>query len=137
MIMMQLTAGDLLPLQVESDIVLTRQAMRRITVELGFGLIDQTKFVTAASELARNTIEHGGGGEVLIERLQDGARRGLRATFIDHGPGIADLNLALTDGYTTGKGMGLGLSGSRRLVNEFTINSVVGQGTRVSITRWR
>lgn len=134
---MTTTVGDILPLKVESDIVVTRQTMRRITVELGFGLIDQTKFVTAASELARNTIEHGGGGEVLIERLQDGMRRGLRATFIDNGPGIADLKLALTDGYTTGKGMGLGLGGSRRLVNDFDITSIVGQGTRVAIARWR
>lgn len=134
---MPLTSADALPLRTESDIVLTRQAVRRIAIELGFGLVDQTKIVTAASELARNTIEHGGGGEVTIERLQNGMRKGLRATFSDRGPGIADLKLALTDGYTTGKGMGLGLSGSRRLVNEFDISSTVGQGTRVTITRWK
>ena len=134
---MPLTAGETLPLRTETDIVMTRQAVRRIAVELGFSLIDQTKMVTAASELARNTLEHGRGGEVVLERLQDGVRKGLRATFTDQGPGIADLKLALTDGYTTGKGMGLGLSGSRRLVNEFDISTTVGQGTRVTITRWR
>lgn len=134
---MPLISHEVLPLRCEADIVLTRQAARRKAIELGFGLIDQTKFVTAASELARNAIEHGGGGEVALDTLQEGIRRGLRATFTDRGPGIPDMELALTDGYTTGNGMGLGLSGSRRLVNDFTISSTVGQGTCVTITRWR
>ncbi len=128
---------EVLPLRGEADIVGTRQAVRRKAIELGFGLVEQTKFVTAASELARNTIEHGGGGMVSIERLEDGKRIGLRAVFTDRGPGIPDLALALTDGYTTGRGMGLGLGGSRRLVNEFEVVSRPGEGTRVSITRWR
>lgn len=134
---MQLTPGDVHLLRTEADIVLTRQLVRRMAVELGFGLVDQTKIVTAASELARNTIEHGGGGECTLQKPLDGVRKGLRIIFSDRGPGIPDLALALTDGYTTGKGMGLGLSGSRRLVNDFDITSVVGQGTCVTITRWR
>ena len=124
-------------LRQEADIVRTRHVARRMSLELGFGLVDQTKFVTAASELARNAIEYGGGGEVAFTLVADAHRQGLQAVFTDHGPGIPDLQLALTDGYSTGHGMGLGLSGARRLVNEFSIESTVGHGTRVSITRWR
>jgi serine/threonine-protein kinase RsbT len=125
------------PVQSEHDIVLARQIVRRLCVELTFGLVDQTKMVTAASELARNTVVYGGGGTMLCETLQEGARRGLRLTFRDAGPGIADLSLAMKDGWTSGTGMGLGLSGAKRLVNEFEIDSVLGQGTRVTITRWK
>jgi serine/threonine-protein kinase RsbT len=103
----------------------------------GFTLVDQTKIVTAASELARNTLEYGGGGEVAIEMLNDGARKGVRLTFTDRGPGIPDIELALKDGYSTGGGLGLGLSGARRLSNEFSIESQPGEGTRVAIARWR
>jgi serine/threonine-protein kinase RsbT len=119
------------------DVVHVRQTTRAWAIELGFRLVDQTKLVTAASELARNTIDYGGGGTVLFESLDDGARRGLRLTFEDAGPGIDDIELALRDGYTTGGGLGLGLGGARRLVNEFEISSAPGKGTRVTITRWR
>ena len=119
------------------DVVGIRQAVRQRAVELGFNLVDQTKIVTAASELARNTVQYGGGGTVTIEALEDLGRRGLRLTFADQGPGIADIELAMKDGYTTGGGLGLGLSGARRLSNEFTIESTPGQGTRITITRWR
>lgn len=126
-----------LPLQGEPDIVQCRQAVRRLTQDLRFSLVDQTKMVTAASELSRNTVVYGGGGVMRWELLHDGLRNGLRLHFEDQGPGIPDIEQALTDGWTSGKGMGMGLSGSRRLVNEFDIHSVVGQGTRVSITRWK
>lgn len=121
----------------DGDVVLVRQAVRAWAVAQGLGLVDQTKIVTAASELARNTVEYGGGGTVCLEAVENGARKGLRLTFEDQGPGIPDLTLALTDGYTSGKGMGLGLSGSKRLVNEFDIWSEVGKGTRVTVTRWK
>ena len=117
--------------------MLVRQRVRARVVELGFGLVDQTKMITAASELARNTLIYGGGGVARLEILQAGTRRGLRVTFADEGPGIADIELALKDGYTTGHGLGLGLSGARRLVNEFAIESQVGAGTRVVITKWK
>jgi serine/threonine-protein kinase RsbT len=119
------------------DIVRVREIVRRWSVELGFSLVEQTKMVTAASELARNTVTHGGGGTVLVEVLNTDSRRGLRVTFEDKGPGIPDLELALKDGYTSGGGLGLGLGGARRLSNEFDISSRVGEGTRVTITRWR
>jgi serine/threonine-protein kinase RsbT len=119
------------------DIVRVRQAVRARVVELGFSLIGQTKLVTAASELARNTLEFGGGGTVRLEIISNSTRTGVRLTFEDHGPGIPDIELALKDGYTTGNGLGLGLGGSRRLVNEFQIDSQVGRGTRVSIIRWK
>jgi serine/threonine-protein kinase RsbT len=106
-------------------------------VELRFSLVDQTKIVTAASELARNTLDYGGGGMVKLESLQEGIRRGLRLTFEDKGPGIPDLDLALKDGYTTGGGLGMGLSGTKRLVNEFNIVSQVGEGTCITITKWK
>src|SRR3954454_16798463 len=119
------------------DVVAVRQAVRQRAVELGFNLVDQTKIVTAASELARNTMTYGGGGVLRLEGIEEGARRGLRLTFEDQGPGIPNLELALKDGYTTGNGLGLGLSGARRLSNEFAIDSKVGEGTRVTIVRWR
>ncbi|MEO7964129.1 MAG: anti-sigma regulatory factor [Gemmatimonadaceae bacterium] len=127
---------EVLPVHTSQDIVVVRQTVRSWSVSQGLGLVDQTKIVTAASELARNTYDYGGGGTVTIEALVEGTRRGLRLVFEDEGPGIADLSLALRDGYTTGGGLGLGLSGSRRLVNEFDIWSEVGKGTRVTITRW-
>ena len=126
-----------LPLSGDHHIVLCRQAVRRMAKELGFSLVDETKLVTAASELARNVMVHGGGGTVRWQILREGTRCGLRLTFEDRGPGIADIKLALTDGYTTAGGLGMGLAGARRLVNEFEIKSVVGEGTRVTITRWR
>jgi serine/threonine-protein kinase RsbT len=126
-----------LPILSSTDIVLIRQEVRKWTGELGFSLVDQTKMITAASELARNSLDYGGGGIVHFESLQDGAKRGLRLIFEDHGPGIPDIAQALTDGFTSGKGMGLGLGGAKRLVNVFEITSKVGEGTRVSITRWK
>jgi len=129
--------NDVLPLRTEHDIVLARQHVRRLTQELGFGLVDQTKMVTAASELARNAVIYGLGGVVRWEVLTDGTRRGLRLHFIDEGPGIGDLKQALTDGWTSGSGLGLGLSGAKRLVNEFDIETAVGRGTRVTVTRWK
>lgn len=131
------TRDEVMPLQSPEDIVRVRQAVRAWAVELGFSLVDQTKIVTAASELARNTINYGGGGETRLEMLQDGGRRGLRITFSDEGPGIVDVELALKDGYTTGGGLGLGLSGAKRLSNEFTIDTRPGEGTRITITRWK
>ena len=119
------------------DVVRVRQEVRARGVEAGFGLVDQTKIVTAASELARNTLDYGGGGTARIETIHNGLRRGLRLTFEDKGPGIPNVDLALTDGYTTGGGLGLGLSGAKRLSNEFEIRSVVGEGTRVTIARWK
>ena len=125
------------PIRSAEDVVRVRQAARERALVQGFSLVDQTKLVTAASELARNTLEYGGGGEVTVELLNDGVRKGVRLTFSDQGPGIADIDLALKDGYTTGNGLGLGLSGARRLSNEFSIESKLGEGTRVAITRWR
>ena len=125
------------PLRTESDVVRARQTVRAWSQEIGFTLVDTTKLVTAASELARNTYDHGGGGDMELEAHDEGDRRGLRLVFIDEGPGIADIDLAMRDGYTTGKGMGMGLGGSRRLVNEFEIESQPERGTRVAITRWR
>jgi serine/threonine-protein kinase RsbT len=121
----------------EVDIVASRQKVRVLTQQLKFSLVDQTKMITAASELSRNTLVHGGGGEMHWELLEDGVRRGLRLHFEDTGPGIPDLKLALTDGWTSGGGMGLGLPGSKRLVHDFDIRSTPGQGTHVSITRWK
>ena len=128
---------ETLPVRSSHDIVVVRQVVRTWAVELGFNLIEQTKIVTAASELARNAIDHGGGGTVRLQSLRDGGRVGLRLTFEDKGPGIPDLALALKDGYTTGGGLGLGLSGARRLSSEFDIESRPGEGTRVAITRWK
>jgi serine/threonine-protein kinase RsbT len=131
------TVSEIIDIRSSDDIVRARQAVRAAATSLGFSLVDQTKIVTAASELARNALEHGGGGSCRVEVLVDGLRRGLRLTFEDRGPGIADLQLALTDGYSTGTGLGLGLSGSRRLVSDFDIWSKAGEGTRVTVVRWR
>lgn len=120
------------------DVVKVRQAVRTLAMDLGFSLVEQTKVITAASELARNTLTYGGGGECRIERLNQGPKRaGLRLTFEDRGPGISNIDLALTDGYTTGNGLGLGLNGARKLSHEFDIWSQPGVGTRVTITRWK
>ncbi len=126
-----------LTLKSSEDVVRMRQAVREYAIELGFGLVDQTKLVTAASELARNAIIYGGGGEVKVETLTEGERRGIGLTFSDRGPGIADIQQALKDGYTSGNGLGLGLGGAKRLSNEFHIVSEVGVGTRITIKRWR
>jgi serine/threonine-protein kinase RsbT len=126
-----------MPLRSEADIVASRQKVRLLTQQLKFSLVDQTKMITAASELSRNTVVHGGGGDMRWELLEDGIRRGLRLHFEDTGPGIPDLKLALTDGWTSGGGMGLGLPGSKRLVHDFVVQSAPGEGTRVSITRWK
>ena len=134
---MQILHSDRREVRSSDDIVAVRQSVRQRAVELGFNLVDQTKIVTAASELARNTLQHGGGGHVLIEGLEDGARRGVRLTFDDTGPGIADIAQAMKDGFTTGSGLGLGLGGARRLSNDFSIESQPGRGTRVVIVRWR
>ncbi len=134
---MTVLLSDQRVVQTSEDVVAIRQAVRQRAVELGFNLVDQTKIVTAASELARNTVQYGGGGHVTIEGIERLGRRGLRLTFEDKGPGIADIEMAMRDGFTTGSGLGLGLSGARRLSNEFQIDSQPGQGTRVVITRWR
>src|SRR5262245_33144088 len=131
------TLHETLPIRTESDVVQVRQAVRQWASELGLTLVEQTKIVTAASELARNVLVHGGGGSARLETLQQRSRRGLRLAFEDQGPGILDIELAMRDGYTTGGGLGLGLGGSRRLVNEFEIVSRPGEGTRVTITKWK
>jgi len=125
-----------LPIGADEDIVRIRQLVRTKAQEVKLSLVDQTKVVTAASELARNTLTYGGGGRVVIDVPTNGRRVGIRARFIDEGPGIPDLDLALTEGWTSGKGMGLGLSGSRRLVDEFTLDTEVGRGTTVTIVKW-
>lgn len=129
--------GSSIPLRRSEDLVLMRSIVRERAIAQGFSLVDQTKIVTAASELARNTVEYGGGGEVRIEAVMNGTRKGLRLTFSDEGPGIPDIETALKDGYTTGGGLGLGLGGAKRLSNEFHIDSKPGGGTRITITRWR
>jgi serine/threonine-protein kinase RsbT len=135
--MLTVLRHETLPIGSEADVVAVRNAVRRWAVELSFSTVEQTKMVTAASELARNTLVYGGGGTVKLEALQNGLRRGLRLTFEDQGPGIPDIEQALTDGFTSGRGLGMGLSGSKRLVNEFEIDSRVGEGTRVMVTRWK
>lgn len=129
--------AETVEIRAAEDVVRVRQIVRQHAVESKFNLVDQTKIVTAASELARNTLQYGGGGTVLIETLLSGVKEGLRLTFEDHGPGIADVELALKDGFSTGTGLGLGLSGARRLSSEFDIVSTPGEGTRVVITRWK
>jgi len=125
------------PIETSEHVVIFRQAVRARATQLGFSLVDLTKIVTASSELARNAIQHGGGGHATIETIVDGARQGLRLAFEDSGPGIPDIEVAMREGYSTGGGLGLGLPGSRRLAHEFNITSAAGQGTRVVITRWK
>ena len=126
-----------LAIRAGDDVVRARQAVRALALQAGFSLVDQTKIITAASEIARNTLDYGGGGELTLELLRDGARCGLRLTFTDRGPGISDIEQALKDGYTTGNGLGLGLSGAKRLSNEFAIDSRPGAGTKVTLARWK
>jgi serine/threonine-protein kinase RsbT len=133
---MAVHATETVAIKTADDVVIVRQRVRDWAVTLGFRLVDQTKLVTAASELARNTLQHGKGGEVHIVPLLNGSRKGLRLTFEDRGPGISDINQALQDGFTTGNGLGLGLGGSKRLCSEFHIESQVGAGTRVTVARW-
>jgi serine/threonine-protein kinase RsbT len=128
---------DSCPIRAPEDVVAVRKVVREWAVAVGFNLVDQTKIITAASELARNTVLHGGGGTVRLEALNDGDRRGLRLVFEDQGPGIADIERALTDGFTTAGGLGLGLGGAKRLSNQFEVASRPGEGTRVAITRWK
>ncbi len=134
---MAVTKSDTLPVRTEQDIVIVRQTVRKLAQQIAFSLVDQTKMVTAASELARNTVIHGGGGELHWDILSEGGRAGLRLSFVDKGPGIPNLELAMMDGWTSGNGLGMGLSGSKRLVNEFDLESQVGKGTRVTIARWK
>lgn len=134
---MSVLKREVVPLKTSNDVVLARQKVRQRAVELQFTLVDQTKLVTAASELARNALDHGNGGTMTVEVLANGVRSGLKMVFEDQGPGIADIEQALKDGFTTGHGMGLGLGGSKRLVNEFSIESEVGKGTRITALRWK
>lgn len=134
---MSVTSQTRLAITSQEDVVAVRQAVRKSAVDAGFTLVDQTKIVTAASEIARNTFFYGGGGEVLIERVEEGIRRGLRLTFVDQGPGIADIDQALKDGFTSGGGLGLGLGGAKRLCSDFSIVSAPNQGTRVVIAKWK
>jgi serine/threonine-protein kinase RsbT len=133
---MEIVKSESVPIGVEADVVRTRQISRQWAVEFGFKMVEQTKFVTAVSELARNTLIHGKGGFMLLEALNNNMRKGLRATFEDGGPGIADIERALQDGFTTGGGLGLGLGGAQRLSNEFAIQNKPGGGTRITIARW-
>jgi serine/threonine-protein kinase RsbT len=134
---MPTTKSERLDIRQSDDVVRVRQLTRTFAVEIGLSLVDQTKIITASSELARNTLDYGGGGEVTAELLDQGGRRGVRLTFEDKGPGIADIEQALKDGFTSGKGMGLGLGGAKRLCNEFSIDSKLGEGTKVIIARWK
>ena len=129
--------GEVLAIRTSTDVVVVRQSVRALAAHLGFTLVDQTKIVTAASELARNALEHGGGGTAKLEVVVQGIRKGIRMIFEDKGPGIPDVRLAMTDGYTTGNGMGLGLSGSKRLVSELNVVTKVGEGTSVTATKWK
>ena len=129
--------SETIEIRTSEDVVRVRQAVRTLAIKIGLGLVDQTKIVTAASEIARNTLDYGGGGTVLVETISNGMRNGMRLTFEDKGPGIPDMERALTDGFTTGGGLGLGLSGARRLCNEFDISSKAGEGTRVTLTKWK
>jgi serine/threonine-protein kinase RsbT len=135
--MMTTQKSERLDIRSSDDVVRVRQAARTLAIGAGLSLVDQTKIITAASELARNTLDYGGGGSVLAELVEVAGRRGLRLTFEDHGPGIADIETALKDGFTSGKGMGLGLGGAKRLSNEFSIHSKPGEGTKVVIARWK
>lgn len=133
---MVVIASEAIPLASEPDVVVVRRRVREASAQIGLSLVDQTKLITAASELARNTLIYGGGGSMQLQTL-NGPKLGVRLIFEDHGPGIQDIELALRDGFTTGTGLGLGLGGSKRLVNEFEINSKPGQGTKVTVTRWK
>ena len=135
--MITILKSDIKPIQNQADIVFVRQTVRDWSIQQQFGIVDQTKIITAASELARNALEYGKGGTMKLESLMDGLKKGLRLTFEDKGPGIEDLDLALTDGYTTGGGLGMGLTGARRLVTEFDIQTKVGEGTKITITKWK
>lgn len=134
---MPIESDETMPVRTSDDVVRVRQAVRARAVAVGFGLVDQTKIITAASEIARNTVDYGGGGTLRIEALSNGSRRGVRLTFSDQGPGIPDLARAMTDGYSTGTGLGLGLSGAKRLSNEFDVKSAPGKGTTVTLARWK
>jgi serine/threonine-protein kinase RsbT len=133
---MSVLQSDTIPVASESDVVIVRRRVRELASKVGLSLVDQTKLVTAASELARNTVVYGGGGVLQLESL-NGPRSGVRLTFTDEGPGISDIELAMRDGFTTGSGLGLGLGGAKRLVHEFEIQSTVGQGTKIALTRWK
>jgi serine/threonine-protein kinase RsbT len=134
---MAMLKTEVMSIATSADVVLVRQAVRQFAVDLNFSLVDQTKIVTAASELARNTLDYGGGGTVKLEAMESSNRRGIRLIFEDQGPGIPDLDLALKDGFTTGGGLGMGLSGTKRLMNEFEIISHPGEGTRVTVVKWK
>lgn len=134
---MTVSREHVLAIRSSEDVVMARQAVREWAVQMGFSLVEQTKIVTAASELARNTVVHGGGGSMTLQAVEDGRRSGLQLVFVDEGPGIANVQEALRDGFTTGTGLGLGLGGARRLSNEFEIHSIPDRGTRVRILRWR
>jgi serine/threonine-protein kinase RsbT len=134
---MSITKTESVPVRSSAEVVSVRHVVRRYAVELGFSLVEQTKIVTAASELARNMVDYAGGGGLVLEALEEGHRRGLRLIFEDHGPGIPDVPAALRDGFTTGGGMGLGLGGAKRLSNEFEIKTAVGEGTRITLVRWK
>ena len=134
---MLLEIDETMPVRTPEDVVRVRQAVRARAVGAGFSLIDQTKIVTAASEIARNTVDYGGGGTLRIEVLRNGIRRGVRLTFSDQGPGIPDIERAMTDGYTSGNGLGLGLSGAKRLCNDFSVRSTPGEGTTICMARWK
>jgi serine/threonine-protein kinase RsbT len=129
-------SSDRVEVRTDQDVVRVRQLVRTVAVAVKLSLVDQTKIVTAASELARNTLVYGGGGSVEVAQVDNGRRKGVRILFADEGPGIADLDMAFTDGYTTGSGLGLGLSGARRLVDEFDIDTAPGNGTRITVTKW-
>ena len=134
---MNVLSRDTLPIRSTSDVVAVRRVVRQFAIDLGFSLVEQTKIVTAASEITRNTLEYGGGGVVSIEALQSGLRYGLKMVFEDEGPGIPDIDRALSDGYSTGKGLGLGLGGTKRLVTEFQIRSEIDKGTSITIIKWK
>lgn len=133
---MEVLKSESLPIRTSEDVVFVRTSVRKIAAELRFGIVDQTKIVTAASEIARNTLDYGRGGNLRMEGLNNGTKRGLRLIFTDHGPGIRDIDQAMTDGFTSGNGMGLGLGGTRRLMDEFEIASKLNEGTTVTITKW-
>lgn len=133
---MEVLRAETLPVRTSEDVVLVRTSVRRLAADLRFGIVDQTKIVTAASEIARNTLDYGRGGDLTMEAVSNGIKKGLRLVFVDRGPGIRDIDQALTDGFTSGNGMGLGLGGTRRLMDEFDIRSVLNEGTTVTITKW-